>query len=275
MSAASPRLSRVVTVYNQWNFLDWLADDRLFAPDVEFILVDDCSATTAPPDVLARIAARGLTLLRLPRNQGRCVARNTGVAHARGEFVDFIDGDDRPLPLRLHAEWAHADVVFFVFEVHGIAHDPRASWVRHPLLEDAMAPNGFLDPRPAAVLWRRTAFLAAQGFDARFETSEDLELVLRTRNLPRAFCPTPKQSYNEQPRTDYTELAHAASRLAIYRRLPADTPLRQTLIDGEIRTLHLQSTWRLLRSGQRAHLLRSCLALLLNLLKPQSDRKQP
>jgi glycosyltransferase involved in cell wall biosynthesis len=267
-----PSLTRIVTLFNQWRFLDWLEDDRLFDARTEFIVVDDCSRDTAPPDVADRLAARGITLLRLPRNQGRCAARNAGATRARGEFVDFIDGDDRPLPVRVDPAWSAADVVFFTFEVHGIAHDPRASWVRHPLLEDPQAPNGFLDPRPAAVLWRRSAFLAEHGFDARFETSEDLELVLRTRHRPRAFCAIPKQSYNEQPRTDYTEIAHAATRLAVYRRLPSEDPRVASLIAAEVRALHLQSTWRLLRSGERRYLFRSCLALLRNLLKPGAPR---
>lgn len=267
-----PRISRVVTLYNQWSYLDWLADDRLFTPDVEFILVDDCSASPASPDMLARLDARGATLLRLPRNRGRCIARNSGAERARGEFVEFIDGDDRPLPVRADPAWAGADVVFFTFEVHGIAQDAHASWVRHPLLKEPQAPNGFLDPRPAAVLWRREAFLAEQGFDARFEMAEDLELVLRALHRPRAYCATPKQSYNEQPRTDYTEIANAATRLALYRRLDAKDPRVAALIEAEVRKLHLQSTWRLLRSGRRGYLFRSCLSLLVNLLKPGAGR---
>lgn len=264
---AAPRISRIVTIYNQWNYLEWLADDALFTPETEYIIVDDCSESPAPAAIIAHLADRRITLLRLPRNQGRCVARNTGAERAHGEFIDFIDGDDRPLPVAVHGSWSHADVVCFPFEVHGIAHDARTSWVRHPLLEDPRAAEGFLDPRPAAVLWRRRAFLEIGGFDPRFECAEDLDLCLRALDLPRAYCAVPKQSYNEQRRTDFTEIACAAARLVVHRRLPATNPLRNRLVSDDLRALHLQVTWRLLRSGERHHLFRASLALLRNLLK--------
>jgi hypothetical protein len=143
----------------------------------------------------------------------------------------------------------------------------RQAWVRHPALADPQSPEGFIDPRPAAVLWRREAFLAAGAFDPRFEYAEDVDLLLRTRSLRRAYSRTPKQSYNEQPRTDYTEIAAAAARLLVHRRLPAAEAQRDELIRGDLRALHLQVTWRLLRSGERKFLFRSCLALLRNLLK--------
>ncbi len=262
-----PHLSRIVTVYDQWGFLDWLDDDALFTPETEFILVDDCSKQAAPPDLLSRMKARGVRLHRLLRNSGRCVARNTGAQLAGGEFLDFIDGDDRPLPLAADPAWASADVVFFHFDVHGMATDMRRSWVRHPLLAAADSPEGYLDPRPAAVLWRKTAFASLGGFDARFETGEDLELVLRALDRPRAFSTKPKQSYNEQPRPDYTEMLHVVIRLALNRRLPADQPLRQGLLDEEVRRLSLLATWNLLRRGHHGFLFRSCLALLWNLAK--------
>lgn len=262
-----PRISRIVTVFNQWHFLDWLAQDALFTSDTEFIVIDDCSATPAPLEVAARLGARGVTLHRLPRNSGRCVGRNTGAQIAAGDFVEFIDGDDRPLPLRANPSWDRAEVVFFHFEVHGIAMDPSGSWVRHPLLADPSVPEGFLDPRPAAVLWRRSTFLAYGGFDARFETAEDLELVLRTRTLPRAFCPVAKQSYNEQPRPSHIEIIGATARLAIYQRLPAVTLDRQRLIDDEVRNIHLHTVWHLLRAGHHRYLIRSALVLIWNVLK--------
>lgn len=263
-----PTFSRIVTVYGQWQFLDWLENDALFTPDTEFIVVDDASPEPAPPAVAARLAARGVIVHRLARNSGRCVARNSGAALARGEFLDFIDGDDRPLPLRPEPTWAGANIVYFRFRAHGGAVNGQPSWLlMHPLLADPAAPDGFLDPRPVSVLWRRTAFLATGGFDPRYEMNEDLALAIKTLDQPRAYSREAKQSYFEHAPDHHVQMAAAGVRLALFRRLPANHPLRAALLDAEVRRLHFTTTWLLLRGGHRTYLFRAALSLLWNLLK--------
>lgn len=269
------RFSRIVTIYDQWHFLDWLDDATLFNADTEFILVDDCSPQQPPEEILSKLATRGARLERPFRNSGRCIARNLGASVARGEYLDFIDGDDRPLPLCHEPAWAGAEVVFFPFRVHGQGHSMAASFARNPILRDERAPHGYLDIRPAAVLWKRAAFADLGGFDARFEGAEDLELALRAHTLNRGFATQPKQSYNEQPRQRFTEISYSATRLNIYRqRLPASDPLRQRLIEDNLHALHHHSTWALLSAGQHLKLFRASLALLKNLLLATISRKR-
>ena len=60
--------------------------------DIELIVVDDASS-----DRSAEIAAAygtKLTLIRLEKNRGASVARNIGIARARGNFYAFLDADD-------------------------------------------------------------------------------------------------------------------------------------------------------------------------------------
>jgi glycosyltransferase involved in cell wall biosynthesis len=64
-------------------------------PDVEFLLVDDCS--TDDTSALLERAERslpGARLLRHEHNRGIAAARNTGLESARGRYVTFLDGDD-------------------------------------------------------------------------------------------------------------------------------------------------------------------------------------
>ncbi|WP_062432762.1 glycosyltransferase family 2 protein [Herbidospora daliensis] len=58
-------------------------------PNVEIVLVDDCSTD----DSVAVARAMGVEPLSTPRNGGVCVARNLGVEHARGEILFFLDSD--------------------------------------------------------------------------------------------------------------------------------------------------------------------------------------
>jgi hypothetical protein len=64
---------------------------------VETVVVDDASRQPAAP--VAR--AFGATALRLDRNRGPSAARNAGLAVSRGQYVAFLDDDDRLLPHHL------------------------------------------------------------------------------------------------------------------------------------------------------------------------------
>lgn len=67
-------------------------------PSFELIVVDDGSAD-ATPALVEDLAARDerVTLIRQP-NAGTAGARNTGIAHARGDYVSFLDNDDLWMP---------------------------------------------------------------------------------------------------------------------------------------------------------------------------------
>ncbi len=101
-----PRLSLVIPVYNVAAYLPACLDSivaQTRAPD-EIIVIDDGS-TDACPEILADYAAR-LPQMRVVRQQngGLSAARNTGLEHATGEWLAFLDSDDRLAPA--HCELA-------------------------------------------------------------------------------------------------------------------------------------------------------------------------
>jgi O-antigen biosynthesis protein len=74
--------------------------------DFELLVVDDAS----PDDTAARVAAftdTRLRYLRQPTNQGVSMARNRGIAEARGRYIAFLDDDDR-MPHTFLADVAEA-----------------------------------------------------------------------------------------------------------------------------------------------------------------------
>jgi heptose III glucuronosyltransferase len=97
---SAPLLSLVVPVYNVAPFLPRCLDSLIDTGGIstEVILVDDGS-TDECPAILARYAAQypHFYVIR-QENGGLSAARNTGIEHARGEYIAFVDSDDYVAP---------------------------------------------------------------------------------------------------------------------------------------------------------------------------------
>lgn len=92
------KYSIVMPVYNVQGYLRDSASDikRQSFSDFELILVDDCSTDSSGSlcDELAREDKR-IRVLHLPQNSGLSNARNQGMESANGEYILFLDPDDR------------------------------------------------------------------------------------------------------------------------------------------------------------------------------------
>jgi len=98
----------VIPCYNLGAYVGEAVDSALAQADaaVEVLLIDDGSTDAATVRRLDELARRErVTMIRTP-NRGVAAARNAGLEQATGEFVMFLDADDRLLPgaLRLMAE---------------------------------------------------------------------------------------------------------------------------------------------------------------------------
>ena len=93
---AAPAVSIVIPVYNQQAYISDCLESllRQTFTDFEVLAVDDGS-TDDSAAIIAQIAERDarIRLVRQP-NGGVSAARNTGLAHARGAWICFIDPDD-------------------------------------------------------------------------------------------------------------------------------------------------------------------------------------
>ena len=82
----------------------------------EMLLVDDCSPDGSA-EIITSYAARDerIRYIKLPENSGAAVARNTGLSHANGRYIAYLDADDlwRPQKLERQLAFMSANGVFF------------------------------------------------------------------------------------------------------------------------------------------------------------------
>ncbi|MBD1834962.1 glycosyltransferase family 2 protein [Cyanobacteria bacterium FACHB-472] len=75
--------------------------------DFELLIIDDGSPDGSV-EICQQFTDSRITILRQP-NQGVCAARNTGIRHAKGEYLAFLDGDDLWLPEKLEKHIEHLE----------------------------------------------------------------------------------------------------------------------------------------------------------------------
>ncbi|MDF1486078.1 glycosyltransferase family 2 protein [Ramlibacter sp. H39-3-26] len=126
MTSPAPWLSILVPVYNVEAYLAECVESVMqqAGQGVEVILLDDCStdASWASMQALAARWPGRLRLLRQGRNGGLSAARNALIEDARGDYLWFLDSDDKLLPGAIDAMHAiverHApDLVLCDFQV--------------------------------------------------------------------------------------------------------------------------------------------------------------
>lgn len=189
--------------------------------DLEIVVVDDAGSVPArvPDDPRVRLVRRA-------RRGGPAAARNTGIEHARGRFICFLDDDDLYTPDRLEVVAPHLDraplVLVWARYLDGPANPGR-------LLEGDVH-NVILDtttPHLGTVTIHRDAIVP---FDETYFASEDLEWWLRQSRVSRVTT-IPSFSYlvrrHEGPREGWgtqARIDHQLRLLAQYHGYFAEHP---------------------------------------------------
>jgi len=102
-----PKISIIIPVYNAEKFISETIESVIAQTyqDWEIIAVDDGS-TDKTPEILKEYEKKLSKKLRVitQKNSGVSIARNTGIAAAKGEYIAFLDHDDLWMPEKLEKQ---------------------------------------------------------------------------------------------------------------------------------------------------------------------------
>lgn len=180
-------ISVIIPTYNRASLLSRAMESVLGQTwkDLEVIVVDDASQDDTAQVVAACTDPR-VRYIRLEKNSGACVARNTGVAEARGEWIAFQDSDDLWLPEKLEKQMAYlvqtgADVVFCAFDRYSVEGKKLRTFPHEHISAGRISYEQLLYENlisTQTILGRRECFLQ-EPFRPDFPRLQDWELMLR------------------------------------------------------------------------------------------------
>jgi glycosyltransferase involved in cell wall biosynthesis len=110
-TTSRPLVSVIIPTYNYGALIGETLTSlqRQTLTDWECIVIDDGS-TDDTAEVLARFAESDPRIrYLLQENQRQAVAKNTGLAHAKGKYVQFLDADDLVEPRKLERQVAYLE----------------------------------------------------------------------------------------------------------------------------------------------------------------------
>jgi len=188
-------VSIIIPCYNQADFLPEAIKSALEQTytNREVLVVDDGSTDSTPQVATAYAGVRYFR----QENSGVSAARNAGITQSRGEYLVFLDADDRLLPKALEigvdSMHQHPTCAFAFGYCRLITADgsPFADYKPPP----SISSDYYLELLrsnyiwcPGSVIYRRSAIESVNGFDLSLGGCADYDLYLRITRSSPIFC---------------------------------------------------------------------------------------
>ncbi len=183
----SPLISIVVPTYERSKYLRGAIETAVEQTyeNIEVIVVDDGSTEEYAEAIVSEFS-ENVDYIRHDENQGLSAARNTGVRESKGEYIAFLDDDDRwhksKLDRQLSALSTNQEAGLVTCLVAAIT--PQGEVVHC----ERTAPSGDCSKAilvsnyigtPSRVLVRRDVFDEVGGFDESLPTKQDWDFYIR------------------------------------------------------------------------------------------------
>ena len=186
---ARPLVSAIIPTYCR-PYMVRQAVETVLAQDyseIEVIVVDDNTDPQEQQAVRAALAEFGdrVTVIPNGRSKGACGARNTGVLHAKGKYIAFLDDDDLWMPGKIRAQVSMLERTDFVatfcgyIDVYLAFYHARRCRASRPVLKREHALAGECPTSTSLVVIRRNVLIEAGLFDETLQSFQDFDMWLR------------------------------------------------------------------------------------------------
>lgn len=197
MSSGDPTVSVVIPTYNRPEMLEGAIETVLQQTyeNIELVVVDDGSEEDYAVEIVEGYSDSRVDVVEHDENRGLSAARNTGIQFARGEYVAFLDDDDRWHEAKLARQVAvldaEPDVGLVTCCLASVS--PEGEILRC----EQSKPSGDLSETifrknvigtPSRVLIRAACFEAVGTFDEELPTKQDWDLYIRICQEWRVRC---------------------------------------------------------------------------------------
>jgi len=257
------QVSVIIPAYNALAYLPQALESvqtQTFT-DFELIVVDDGSSDGTAA-WLGTLTGPRLKVLCQP-HQGSGAARNTGLEHAAGRYVAFLDADDLWQPTKLAKQVSHLDAhpevglvhsaISYIDEVgrpiNRVLSASGNGQVWRQMLEANLVRCG------STPMIRRCCFSKAGTFDTTLTVFQDWEMWIRiAKHYPFAVLDEPLAAYRQHPanisksyrlmETHFRKIIEGA-----FQDVPADVMPLKNRAYGRA---YLHTAWRALYAGDSA-----------------------
>ncbi|MGD1913669.1 MAG: glycosyltransferase family 2 protein [Rivularia sp. (in: cyanobacteria)] len=202
------KVSVIIPAYNAMTYLPKTVESVLKQTftDFDVIIVNDGSSDSI--EQWANTITDNRVKLVSQKNQGAAAARNTGIAHAKGEYIAFVDSDDLWEPSKLEKQVYCLDdnpdvglVYVWVASIDAKGNDLGKIYSNHSegnvwkkMLQGNIVWSG------SAAMVRRDCFEKLGVFDQNLRFAEDWEMWIRiARNYSFAAIKEPLVYYRHHP----------------------------------------------------------------------------
>lgn len=186
-----PQISVIIPTYNASEYI-LEAIDSVFNQtykDYEIIVVDDGS-TDRTNETLKEYNSKIRYFYQ--KNKGPSAARNTGIKNAKGEFIAFLDSDDRWLPQKLELQMNIISKSYSIGLVacEGLIVDTNSRILKHLVLSkrdfsdkrnlmNELLIRNIIPAIPSSAIIRKNCFDVVGLFNENLFVAEDWDIVFR------------------------------------------------------------------------------------------------
>ena len=186
MVTISEKVSIVIPTYNRAEMLKKAVESLLLQShqNIEVVIVDDCS-TDHTSEVIKEMKDHRIQYIKHPINKGGAAARNTGIAHAAGDYIGFLDSDDQWLPEKLKKQldvFKKNSDVGVVYTGLSVVNETKVLREMLPMFKGDILPKliqfNCIDTT-SSILVKKELLDEVEGFDTSFPSCQDWDLYLR------------------------------------------------------------------------------------------------